>query len=88
MCAARLSRLRIGMRTRPPSFRRSSIIAGSSARIRIGVLAHLQLGRTFALAGDQVKAKLAYEDFLTRWKDADSDVPILVQAKAEYARLQ
>jgi tetratricopeptide (TPR) repeat protein len=54
----------------------------------IGVLAHLQLGRTFALAGDQVKAKLAYEDFLTRWKDADSDVPILVQAKAEYARLQ
>jgi len=54
----------------------------------IGVLAHLQLGRTFALAGDQGKAKLAYEDFLTRWKDADSDVPILVQAKAEYARLQ
>jgi hypothetical protein len=54
----------------------------------IGVLAHLQLGRTFALAGDQVKAKLAYEDFLTRWKDADSDIPILVQAKAEYARLQ
>jgi eukaryotic-like serine/threonine-protein kinase len=54
----------------------------------IGVLAHLQLGRTFALAGDQVKAKLAYQDFLTRWKDADSDVPILVQAKAEYARLQ
>ena len=54
----------------------------------IGVLAHLQLGRTFALAGDQVKAKLAYEDFLTRWKDADSDVPILVQAKAEYARLR
>jgi predicted Ser/Thr protein kinase/tetratricopeptide (TPR) repeat protein len=54
----------------------------------IGVLAHLQLGRTFALAGDQVKAKLAYGDFLTLWKDADSDIPILVQAKAEYARLQ
>ena len=51
-------------------------------------LAHLQLGRTFAVAGDKVKAKLAYEDFLTLWKDADSDVPILVQAKAEYARLQ
>ena len=46
----------------------------------IGVLAHLQLGRTFALAGDRAKAKLAYEDFLTRWKDADSDVPILVSA--------
>ena len=54
----------------------------------IGALAHLQLGRTFALAGDNVKAKLAYGDFLTLWKDADSDVPILVQAKAEYARLQ
>jgi hypothetical protein len=54
----------------------------------IGVLVHLQLGRTFALAGDQVKAKRAYENFLTRWKDADSDIPILVQAKAEYARLQ
>jgi eukaryotic-like serine/threonine-protein kinase len=54
----------------------------------IGALAHLQLGRTFALAGDKVKAKLAYGDFLTLWKDADSDIPILVQAKAEYARLQ
>jgi hypothetical protein len=54
----------------------------------IGALAHLQLGRTFALAGDQGKAKRAYENFLTLWKNADSDVPILVQAKAEYARLQ
>jgi tetratricopeptide (TPR) repeat protein len=54
----------------------------------IGVLAHVQLGRTFALEGDKVKARLAYGDFLTRWKDADSDIPILVQAKAEYARLQ
>ena len=54
----------------------------------IGALAHLQLGRTFALAGDKVKAKRAYGDFLTLWKDADSDIPILVQAKAEYARLQ
>jgi hypothetical protein len=54
----------------------------------IGALAHLQLGRNFALAGDKAKAKLAYGDFLTLWKDADSDIPILVQAKAEYARLQ
>jgi hypothetical protein len=53
----------------------------------IGALAHLQLGRTFVLAGDTVKAKRAYGDFLTLWKDADSDVPILVQAKAEYAKL-
>jgi tetratricopeptide (TPR) repeat protein len=54
----------------------------------IGALAHLQLGRTFALAGDKAKAKLAYGDFLTLWKDADPDIPILAQAKAEYARLQ
>jgi serine/threonine protein kinase/tetratricopeptide (TPR) repeat protein len=54
----------------------------------IGALAHLQLGRTFALAGDKAKAKLAYGKFLTLWKDADADIPILVQAKAEYARLQ
>ena len=54
----------------------------------IGALAHLQLGRTFALAGDKVKAKAAYGNFLALWRDADSDIPILVQAKAEYARLQ
>jgi serine/threonine protein kinase/Tfp pilus assembly protein PilF len=53
----------------------------------IGALAHLQLGRTFALAGDKVKAKLAYGDFLTLWKDADTDIPILKKAKAEYTGL-
>ena len=54
----------------------------------IGATAHLQLGRAFALSGQHDKAKAAYRDFLTLWKDADSDVPILKQAKAEYARLQ
>jgi eukaryotic-like serine/threonine-protein kinase len=54
----------------------------------IGALAPLQLGRAFALSGDLAKSKTAYQDFLTLWKDADSDIPILVQAKAEYARLQ
>ena len=53
----------------------------------IGALAHLQLGRTFALARDEVKAKTAYQDFLTLWKDADRDIPILKQAKAEYDAL-
>jgi len=53
----------------------------------IGALAHLQLGRTFALAGDKAKAKIAYQDFLTLWKDADPGVPILKSAKAEYERL-
>jgi eukaryotic-like serine/threonine-protein kinase len=53
----------------------------------IGALAHLQLGRVFALSGDKAKAKAAYEAFLTLWKNADSDVPILKSAKAEYDRL-
>jgi len=54
----------------------------------IGALARLQLGRAYAMAGDTAKAKAAYQDFLTLWKDADPDIPILKQAKAEYARLQ
>jgi tetratricopeptide (TPR) repeat protein len=54
----------------------------------IGALAHLQLGRAFALSGDKNKAKTAYQDFLTLWKDADPDIPILTQAQAEYAKLQ
>ena len=52
------------------------------------VLAHLQLGRADAMAGDGAKAKAAYQDFFNLWKDADPDVPILKQAKAEYAKLQ
>lgn len=54
----------------------------------IGALAHLQLGRAYALSGDKTKARSAYQDFLTLWKDADSDIANLKEAKAEYARLQ
>ncbi|MGO9125706.1 MAG: protein kinase domain-containing protein [Terriglobales bacterium] len=54
----------------------------------LGALAHLQLGRAYAMAGDTAKAKAAYQDFLTLWKDADPDIPILKEAKAEYAKLQ
>jgi tetratricopeptide (TPR) repeat protein len=54
----------------------------------IGALAHLQLGRALDLSGDKARAKAAYQDFLTLWKDADPDIPILKQAKAEYASLQ
>jgi eukaryotic-like serine/threonine-protein kinase len=53
----------------------------------IGALAHLQLGRVFALSGDKAKAKAAYRYFLALWKDADPGIPILRSAKAEYARL-
>ena len=54
----------------------------------IAALAHLQVGRAMAMQGDNGKARTAYEDFLTLWKDADPDIPILKQAKAEYAKLQ
>ena len=53
----------------------------------IGALAHLQLGRALVITGDKAKAKAAYQDFLTLWKDADPGLPILKQAKAEYALL-
>jgi tetratricopeptide (TPR) repeat protein len=53
-----------------------------------GALAHLQIGRAYALLGDAAKAKAAYQEFLTLWKDADPDIPVLKRAKAEYAKLQ
>ena len=51
-------------------------------------LARVGLARAYAMQGDTVKAKAAYQDFLGLWKDADPDIPILKQAKAEYAKLQ
>ena len=53
----------------------------------MGALAHLQLGRVDAFSGDNAKAKSAYDAFLTLWKDADPDIPILKKAKAEYGKL-
>jgi eukaryotic-like serine/threonine-protein kinase len=54
----------------------------------IGALAHLGLARAYVLQSDTAKATAAYQDFLTLWKDADSDIPVLQQAKAEYQKLQ
>jgi eukaryotic-like serine/threonine-protein kinase len=54
----------------------------------IGALAHMQLGRAYVLQGDTAKARAAYQDFLTLWKDADPEIPIFKQAKAEYAKVQ
>jgi eukaryotic-like serine/threonine-protein kinase len=53
-----------------------------------GSLAHLEIGRAYAMAGDTAKAKAAYEDFFNLWKDADPDIPVLNEARAEYAKLQ
>ena len=54
----------------------------------LGALAHLGLARALAASGDSAGARTAYQDFLTLWKDADPDIPLLKQAKAEYAKLQ
>jgi eukaryotic-like serine/threonine-protein kinase len=51
-------------------------------------LAHLGLARAYALEGDKSKARVAYQDFLALWKDADPDIPLLKEAKTEYAKLQ
>lgn len=53
----------------------------------LGALAHLQIGRAYAMQGDSSKARTAYQDFLALWKDADPDIPIFRQAKSEYAAL-
>ncbi len=60
---------------------------GITLNYPLGALAHLGLARAYALQGDGAKARAAYNDFFTLWKDADSDIPILQQAKAEYAKV-
>ena len=54
----------------------------------LGALAHLGLARAYALSGDTTKARTAYQDFFALWKDADSDIPILKEAKADYEKLK
>jgi len=51
------------------------------------VVAHLQLGRAYTIQGDMAKAKNAYQQFFTLWKDPDADLPVLKHARAEYAKL-
>jgi eukaryotic-like serine/threonine-protein kinase len=60
---------------------------GIVANFVTGSLAYLQLGRAQAMSGDKETARKSYQNFFTLWKDADPDIPILVQAKAEYAKL-
>ena len=54
----------------------------------LGALVHLGIGRAYALQGDSAKARAAYQDFFTLWKDADPDIPVLQQAKTEFAALK
>ena len=61
---------------------------GAVRNCPMGALARLGLGRAYAMQGDFAKAHIAYDDFFALWKDADPDIPILREAKAEYAKLQ
>jgi eukaryotic-like serine/threonine-protein kinase len=61
---------------------------GLLANAPLAPLAHLQLGRAYVVSGDPANAKTAYQDFLSLWKNADADIPILKQAKTEYAKLK
>jgi len=61
---------------------------GVTLNYPLGALAHVGLARAYAMQGDAAKAKAAYNDFFTLWKDADPDIPILKEAKSEYAKLQ
>jgi len=72
----------------PAEFQKILDHAGVVINEPIGALAHLGLGRAYAISGDAAKAKSEYQDFLALWKDADPDIPILKEAKAEYAKLQ
>jgi tetratricopeptide (TPR) repeat protein len=54
----------------------------------VGLLAHLQLARSYVLLGEKAEARSAYADFMVLWENADSDAEILKQAKAEYAKLR
>jgi len=70
-------------RVEPLSFRFSDWGSPQTA-----TLAHLGLARAYVLEGETAKAKTEYQNFLALWKDADPDIPILKQAKVEYAKLQ
>ena len=60
---------------------------GVALNYPLAALAHLQLVRAYAMQGDIAKARASYQDFLTIWKDADPDIPILKEAKTVYAKL-
>jgi serine/threonine protein kinase/tetratricopeptide (TPR) repeat protein len=84
-----LAYLRMGDgRLAAPEFQKLIDHPAIVGRNDIGALSYLQLGRAQTMTGDKAAARNSYEIFLTLWKDADSDIPALKQAKAEYAKLQ
>ena len=69
-------------------FQKTLDYSGVVANESIDALAHLGLGRAYVLAGDTAKARTTDQDFLALWKGADPDIPVLKQAKGEYAKLR
>jgi tetratricopeptide (TPR) repeat protein len=69
-------------------FRKFAEHRGVAVNSPMAALARLQLGRAYAVQGDTVQSRAAYQDFLELWKDADPNIPILVAAKSEYAKLK
>src|SRR5208282_36239 len=61
---------------------------GLAGPCETGALAHLGIARTLALQGDSAKVRAAYRDFLTLWQDANTDIPALIEAKSEYAKMK
>ncbi len=69
-------------------FRKLTDRPGLVLNYPLGALAHLGLARGYKSSGDLQNSRQAYLDFLSLWKDSDPDIPILKQAKAEYAKLK
>ena len=61
---------------------------GVAVNCPLAALARLQLGRAYALAGDSIKARSSYQEFFALWKDAEPDIPVLKEAKAEYQQIR
>jgi predicted Zn-dependent protease len=70
------------------AFQRMLEVKGFAGIDPLMPLANLGLARAYALAGDKARSRVAYQDFLGLWKDADSDLPLLREAKVEYAKVQ
>ena len=68
-------------------FRKMLKYPGVILNLSTAALANLQLARAQVMSGDRVGARKSYEHFLILWKDADTEIPVLIQAKAEYAKL-
>ena len=86
-CVVKPTWWRITARPLPPSSRSSSTTR-RHGQLSPGRAGPLGLARAYALSGDAAKSRTAYQEFFALWKDADPDIPILKEAKAEYAKLQ